>query len=110
MFQKSAKHAGLEYIIECDQSPREVYIDREMWEKILFTTIGNALRYTPSGCIKVSLTYTSTKAVLVVQDTGVGMTAPELFALREDVADMGSSFSMRDGTSIALVFTKVSSV
>jgi len=40
LFAKAAQKAGLEYIVECDLSVRDVYVDRDMWEKILFTLIG----------------------------------------------------------------------
>jgi len=61
-----------------------VYVDREQWDKILFTLIGNAINYTMEGwvrcwecadgrSIKVSLHYDGAEVVLTVQDTGPGI-------------------------------------
>jgi len=48
-FQKAASQAPLTYTVTCDEKPRNVYIDRERWEKILFCLIENALKYTAEG-------------------------------------------------------------
>lgn len=40
LFAKAAAKVGLEYSIVCDEKHRNVYVDRDRWEKILFSLIG----------------------------------------------------------------------
>lgn len=48
-FRKVAARTSLRYTIHCDETPRNVYVDRERWEKILFCLVENALKYTTHG-------------------------------------------------------------
>ena len=50
-----------------------VYIDNELWEKIVLNLISNAFKYTLSGKIQVSLKQIENNCVLSVQDTGIGI-------------------------------------
>ncbi|MEO6039554.1 MAG: PAS domain-containing protein, partial [Saprospiraceae bacterium] len=54
------------------------YVDHEMWEKIVLNLLSNAFKYTLAGSVRVRLFTENDQAVLTVQDTGVGIPAPEL--------------------------------
>lgn len=58
MFRKASDKRNLRYSVDCDLSNVEVYVDREQWERILFTLIGNALNYTPEGLVEARTTLT----------------------------------------------------
>jgi signal transduction histidine kinase len=48
--------AGLKWLAECDQELEEpVYVDKEMWEKIVLNLISNALKFTTKGHIRISV-------------------------------------------------------
>jgi signal transduction histidine kinase len=95
LFSKTAGAAKIDFNLQCDTTPRDVYIDREMWEKMLFNLIGNACDYTREGSVTVSVSYTEHEAVFFVKDTGVGISAVEL------------QHMFVEGTGMALSFTKV---
>jgi PAS domain S-box-containing protein len=77
MFRAAMERAGLQLIIECD-CPASVYVDREMWEKIVFNLLSNAFKFTFSGHIAVRLRGEESAVVLEVTDTGVGIAADEI--------------------------------
>src|ERR1700751_6431793 len=70
--------AGLKFRILCPPLPHPVYVDREMWEKIVFNLLSNALKFTFNGKIEVSLQETPEAVKLSVKDTGTGIPAHEL--------------------------------
>jgi hypothetical protein len=49
MFRRGIEKQGVEYKIDCDLTPHEVYVDREAWEKVVVTTIGMSAKYTRCG-------------------------------------------------------------
>ncbi|HLK21996.1 MAG TPA: ATP-binding protein, partial [Bryobacteraceae bacterium] len=76
-FRSAMEKAGLEFRVECDSLP-PVYVDRDMWEKIVLNLLSNALKFTFDGSVHVSLSGRNGEAELVVQDTGTGIPAAEL--------------------------------
>ena len=82
MFHSATDRAGLKLIIDCAQIGDPVYVDREMWEKIVFNLLSNAFKFTFQGEIAVSLRAVNGRAELTVRDTGTGIPAqdvPRLF-------------------------------
>ncbi|HLK66238.1 MAG TPA: ATP-binding protein [Bryobacteraceae bacterium] len=76
---RSAMHAGgLELVVNCAPLSQPVYIDREMWEKIVLNLLSNAFKYTFEGQVTVTLEERDNQAVLTVADTGVGIPESEL--------------------------------
>jgi signal transduction histidine kinase/ActR/RegA family two-component response regulator len=78
MFSGATERAGLRLVIKCPQLPEPAYVDREMWEKIVFNLLSNAFKFTFSGEIEVSLRQQGAGVALSVRDTGTGIPAEEL--------------------------------
>ena len=77
-FRSMIEKAGLKFIIEADRIFRPVYVDRQMWEKIVFNLLSNAFKYTLTGSITVKLFSEGDHVVFEISDTGVGIPEKEL--------------------------------
>jgi signal transduction histidine kinase/DNA-binding response OmpR family regulator len=77
-FRSAVESGGLAYDVDCPPLAEPVYVDREMWEKIVLNLLSNAFKYTLRGEIAVRLRVQQKQAVLEVSDTGVGIAEHEL--------------------------------
>jgi signal transduction histidine kinase len=77
-FRSACDRAGLSLTTRCQPLPRPVYVDPEMWERIVLNLVSNAFKYTLAGGIQVSLDEMDDAARLTVQDTGIGIPEAEL--------------------------------
>jgi len=78
VFRSAMDKAGLQYSVTCEKIADLVYIDREMWEKILLNLVSNAFKFTLDGKIEVTLKGIGGNVQLSVIDTGVGIPEEEL--------------------------------
>ncbi|GMK53719.1 hypothetical protein CspeluHIS016_0103050 [Cutaneotrichosporon spelunceum] len=102
MFRQALDAVHLDYIVDCDMEDRDVYIDRDKYEKILFTLIGNALRFTT---VRVAVRYKDGEAAVSVEDTGVGIPAKDLvFGDKYPIDD--AFIQAHQGWGVSLLFTK----
>ena len=53
-FRSATERAGLQLIVDCPPLPAPVYVDREMWEKIVLNLLSNAFKFTFQGSIGVA--------------------------------------------------------
>ncbi len=83
VFRSAVERAGLELVVDCAPLPEPVYVDREMWEKIVLNLISNAFKFTFEGRIEVSLRPGDRVVRLTIRDTGTGIPAAELPRLFE---------------------------
>ncbi|MBK9713443.1 MAG: response regulator [Kouleothrix sp.] len=78
VFRSAVERAGLRLIVNCPPLPALVYVDCEMWEKIVFNLLSNAFKFTFVGEIEVALRQSGARVELVVRDTGTGIPAEEI--------------------------------
>jgi signal transduction histidine kinase len=78
VFRSTIERAGLRLLVKCQPVPGPVYLDPEMWEKIVLNRLSNAFKYTFAGDIQVSVQQVGESIELSVQDTGVGIAQSEL--------------------------------
>lgn len=77
-FRTAVEGSGLRFNLRCEPLPQPVYIDREMWEKILLNLLSNAFKFTARGEISVTLEEDGGRALLTVTDTGSGIPPDDL--------------------------------
>jgi PAS domain S-box-containing protein len=80
VFTAAMDKAGLAYHVETPALDAPVYVDLDMWEKIVFNLLSNAFKFTLSGAVSVTLAPGAggRTACLTVRDTGSGIPAAEL--------------------------------
>ena len=77
-FRAMIERAGMRLVVSLETLPVPVYVDRDMWEKIVLNLLSNAFKYTLAGEIRVTLKMAGDAALLTVADTGVGIPEREL--------------------------------
>jgi signal transduction histidine kinase len=107
VYRSAVERAGLELIVECPPLAEPVYVDREMWEKIVLNLLSNALKSTFEGSIRLSVKADGEHAKLVVTDTGTGIPEGELPYLFERFRRVeGARRRSHEGTGIGLALVK----
>jgi signal transduction histidine kinase len=110
VFRSATDKAGLRLIVDRSDLGEPVYVDRDMWEKVVLNLISNAFKFTFEGEIAVSVHRVGNMAELRVQDTGVGIPAeaiPKLFERFNRVPNVPSRTHEGTGIGLALVYELV---
>lgn len=105
-FRSAFSHAGLTFFVECRSLSQPIFVDREMWEKIVLNLLSNALKFTFEGSVQVSLVEFPGKVELRVSDTGTGIPdeeLPHLFDRFHRVKGARSRSHEGSGIGLALV-------
>jgi len=77
VFRSAIENAGLRFSVECQPMVERVYVDRDMWEKIVLNLLSNALKFTFEGEVALTLKTVDGAVELQVRDTGVGIASEQ---------------------------------
>jgi signal transduction histidine kinase len=106
-FRSAMERAQLAYEVDCAPLPEPVYVDRDMWEKIVLNLLSNAFKYTLRGKVAVRLRCSDDCAELDVEDTGIGIAEHELPRLFERFHRIeGQHGRTYEGTGIGLALVQ----
>jgi signal transduction histidine kinase/DNA-binding response OmpR family regulator len=106
-FRSACDKGGLGLTVHLRSMTEPVFVDREMWEKIVLNLVSNAFKYTLEGGIDVSLAEEDQQAVLRVRDTGVGIPEAELPRIFERFHRIaGSPGRTHEGAGIGLALVQ----
>jgi signal transduction histidine kinase/DNA-binding response OmpR family regulator len=107
VFRSAIERAGLRLVVRCEPLAEPVYVDQEMWEKIVLNLVSNAFKFTFEGEIEVALRSAKGHVELVVRDTGIGVSAQELPRLFERFHRVeGARARTHEGSGIGLSFVQ----
>ncbi|WP_375755248.1 ATP-binding protein [Corallococcus exercitus] len=103
VFRAAMEKAGLQYTVDARDLGEPVYVDRDMWEKVVLNLLSNAFKFTLDGGVTVRLERQGAKARLTVRDTGTGIPEAELPRVFERFHRVESSRGRtHEGTGIGL--------
>ncbi|MEV4569353.1 SpoIIE family protein phosphatase [Nonomuraea sp. NPDC049419] len=107
VFRSAVDKAGLVFRVDCPPLPEPVCVDREMWEKVVFNLLSNALKFTFDGSITVAVGARDGQAEVTISDTGIGIAADELPRLFERFHRIESARSRsNEGSGIGLALVQ----
>ena len=102
-FRSAIEKAGIQFVIDCPPLSKPVYLDRDMWEKIVLNLLSNAFKFTFAGTITVAVKDGGEHVEFSVADTGTGIPANELPHIFERFHRVeGSRGRTFEGTGIGL--------
>jgi signal transduction histidine kinase len=109
-FRAPIEKAGLRLSTRLEALPEPVYVDRDMWSKMVLNLLSNALKHTFKGGITVSL-FASDESKdhveLRVDDTGTGIPSKEVPRLFQRFHRVKGARSRSDeGTGIGLALVR----
>ncbi|HET9529170.1 MAG TPA: ATP-binding protein [Blastocatellia bacterium] len=107
VFRSAIERAGMQLVIDCPPLPERVYVDRDMWEKIILNLLSNAFKFTFEGEISVSLRPAGDHVQVRVRDTGTGIAEADLPHLFERFHRIrGAKARTHEGTGIGLALVQ----
>ena len=106
-FRSAIERGGLRFHVECPPLPQPVFVDPQMWEKIVLNLLSNAFKFTFDGHIRIALEPGADQVALIVEDTGVGIAEPELPRVFERFHRIeGGRARTHEGTGIGLALVQ----
>jgi PAS domain S-box-containing protein len=102
-FESAIERAGLRYELSIETLDEPVFVDPDLWEKVVLSLLSNALKFTFEGEVGVALQRRGDQAVLTVRDTGIGVPADQLPLLFDRFHRVpGARSRTYEGTGIGL--------
>lgn len=108
-FTPLLKERGLSLAVQDDQAPPRFHYDIDIFDKIVFNLVSNAVKYSQSGgSISVELgKAVNGRLVLKIADTGIGIPAEQQkYILREYYRARNAINSQLPGTGLGLMMVK----
>ncbi len=115
IFMMSVKNKGLDFIVSVDESmPKSLLLDEVRLRQILFNLIGNAVKFTENGYIKLSIKVLEIKdhfskidLEIVVEDSGIGIKKDQLQKIFQEFEQQDGQDNRKfGGTGLGLSISK----
>ena len=105
-FRSACEAAGIALVVDCPPLSEPVFVDPEMWEKIVLNLLSNAFKFTLKGRIELALRADGDGVQFTVTDTGCGIAEadlPDLFKRFHRVKGVAGRSQEGSGIGLALV-------
>jgi signal transduction histidine kinase/CheY-like chemotaxis protein len=107
MFRLRASAKSLELAVEIAPGvPAAVRGDEAKLRQILINLLGNAIKFTGQGRVTLRVGFRDGTASFEVEDTGVGISAPDVERLFEAFTQVGNGAQAREGTGLGLAISR----
>ncbi|MFK7804409.1 MAG: tetratricopeptide repeat protein [Anaerolineae bacterium] len=115
IFKLSAEQKKLDFICEFDELlPEGIVADEKRLRQILINLLGNALKFTAEGSVKLSIRSLPDPSIqqghvcirILIQDTGVGISAKNQQKIFMPMVQVGQAKLRSQGTGLGLAITK----
>ena len=105
--QKLASDKGLELTWSVTPDVDHIYADKNKTKQILFNLLGNAVKFTRHGSVRLDIAKRDGEFVFSVTDTGVGMSQQDVATLFQSYRQVGPArLDGSEGTGLGLVISK----
>jgi diguanylate cyclase (GGDEF)-like protein len=106
-FKINAEKAGLKIITELPEEPIDILMDTGRITQVLVNLIGNSMKFTEKGHIKIVLEDRVNEVLVKVEDTGKGMTPEEIQHVFDKFRQFGRQHGPGDkGTGLGMTISK----
>lgn len=107
MLEEEADKKGIKLIFNLIQEIELSNVNEDHIEQLLINLISNAIKYTDSGSVEITIDKTTTKQIIIVQDTGIGIPKESLKHIFERFYRVDKSRSRKSGgTGLGLSIVK----
>lgn len=113
IFSQKVGEKGLVFIMDIEPDmPKLLFIDEVRFRQILFNLVGNSVKFTEKGFIKISLKHQKTEQntmqlILEVEDSGIGIPIHQQIKIFDAFSQQsGQSTRKYGGTGLGLAITK----
>ena len=106
-FRSAMERAGLKFTVKLTPLPEPVFVDSDMWEKIVLNLLSNAFKFTLQGEVQVELVPLDGAVQLSVTDSGAGIPEEELPKVFQRFHRVqGAKGRTHEGTGIGLALVQ----
>lgn len=103
-FSSIAKARGIDLIV--DSTRLAISTDRTLFSQLLQNLLGNALKYTDRGWVRVRCSEESEALVVSVEDSGIGIPADKLERIFDEYYQVDTHGTKRMGVGLGLAIVK----
>ncbi|MDH5682127.1 MAG: ATP-binding protein, partial [Spirochaetota bacterium] len=114
IFSQKVDDKGLNFFVDIDSNlPNSLLLDEIRLRQILINILGNAIKFTPKGFVKLSVSSefiteaaSSVNLRFSVEDSGIGISETELSRIFESFTQQKHQGAEYEGTGLGLAITK----
>jgi signal transduction histidine kinase len=102
----TAEQKGLPILLELPEQKALALVDARRVRQILGNVLGNAVKFTSEGYVRLTVTQDEQNVHVVVSDTGPGIPAEALERIFHEYQQSGGPTAQRTGTGLGLAITR----
>jgi signal transduction histidine kinase/CheY-like chemotaxis protein len=106
-FRSAIEKAGMQLVIHRGTVTGDVYVDTDMWERIILNLVSNAFKYSKQGTIDIHINQLGEEVQVAIKDSGLGIPEEQLDKIFDRFHRVENSDGRsQEGTGIGLAMVK----